>query len=1057
VRAARPIASLRRLDRASGRAAAALILSCGLGAAGNPPELPADVAAEVKSHTEAHRRAKTSGEYASAAVAARRLLELRSRHQPEPWWQTVAARVAVEDLDAILALPPESQAQLAATENMLADARRLSEAGRFDEALHVMDRQLAVRLELLPPNHTDIARSLVNTALDLHRTNQLDRAEERDLRALAIWRDRIPGDSPLTAQTLHNLAWLRLSRGDRAAAEPLYQEALAMRRRILPRGDAAILETLNSYASLLFEQGRLDEAEPLYREALEERQRLHPGGHADLAKSMKNMGELLAARAGRAGPGSAAALLDEAGQLFDDALAMRRQVLAPDHPDIALSMESVALLALRRGDSARAVALLEEGLGLARAALGERHASVAQLLADLGRAQTAAGRADDARRSYESALDIAEGIRTTVLGDERSRAAYAGRLGVREIAATLAGLHMDRGDVDAACGVLERGRSRALLDLLARSEVDLVAELERTQGEDAALRLTAALETVRAARDETARAESALASASAERRTLNPQDVERLRDLEARIASHEALVRSARRQVADVEAAVNGILREAWPQASPLSAPQIRAALQPGERLLVYSWASDRIDALIFSSAADAVSAAVTLASGPARVDELKSLVAGMRRSIASPSASGAEAAAASAAVSSAVLPPELAGPLLQAQRVVIVPDGPLHEIPFEALPWMNAGEPAGLLLEAAPDLVYASSGTLHVMTAGRVAATAPAPAHDRHRAVVLGNARFEISSGGLVSSKGTTDEPDTANSTGARARSGEEVAVAQVNALDWVRLHGGRLAPLPATEAEARIIARLLSDDSSADGTAAAAQVALLLGEEASIVRLEGALGCRFLHLATHGLTGSAARPYDASLALTRPAVPTADDIGFLTLERMIERWRGRLEGCELVVLSACDTQSGIERGDSVMALPWGFFYAGAQSVIASLWKVDDTATMLLMTRLYENLLGAFDGERRAGPRVFAGGRAMTRSDALREARMWLRSLDAVAVRAALDRIDGMVPGRAAAQRASGDRGVVRVGGSTEPAAGDAPYGAPYYWAAFVLLGRGD
>ena len=113
------------------------------------------------------------------------------------------------------------------------------------------------------------------------------------------------------------------------------------------------------------------------------------------------------------------------------------------------------------------------------------------------------------------------------------------------------------------------------------------------------------------------------------------------------------------------------------------------------------------------------------------------------------------------------------------------------------------------------------------------------------------------------------------------------------------------------------------------------------LVGEAANIRELESKVeGKQILHIATHGLTGSSQRPYDASLALTRPEKPSPGDIGFLTLDRLIRSWRSKLKDCDLVVLSACDTQRGIAKGDSVMALPWGFFYAGAPTVVASLRK---------------------------------------------------------------------------------------------------------------------
>ena len=90
----------------------------------------------------------------------------------------------------------------------------------------------------------------------------------------------------------------------------------------------------------------------------------------------------------------------------------------------------------------------------------------------------------------------------------------------------------------------------------------------------------------------------------------------------------------------------------------------------------------------------------------------------------------------------------------------------------------------------------------------------------------------------------------------------------AEASMLDQVRLYGGGLPPLPGTNREAVHIAEVLA---SAGGSAT-----MLLGEQATIGKLEAAVeGRRYVHLATHGLTGSVDRPYDAGLALARPATP--------------------------------------------------------------------------------------------------------------------------------------------------------------------------------------
>ena len=103
------------------------------------------------------------------------------------------------------------------------------------------------------------------------------------------------------------------------------------------------------------------------------------------------------------------------------------------------------------------------------------------------------------------------------------------------------------------------------------------------------------------------------------------------------------------------------------------------------------------------------------------------------------------------------------------------------------------------------------------------------------------------------------------------------------------------------------------------------------------------------YIHLATHGKFDPAS-PLKSALLLS----PEAGSNGMLTADTLYS-----LElDADLVTLSACETGlSKIASGDDLVGLTRGFLYAGSNSIVASLWKVDDLATSQLMTRFYREL----------------------------------------------------------------------------------------------------
>lgn len=140
-------------------------------------------------------------------------------------------------------------------------------------------------------------------------------------------------------------------------------------------------------------------------------------------------------------------------------------------------------------------------------------------------------------------------------------------------------------------------------------------------------------------------------------------------------------------------------------------------------------------------------------------------------------------------------------------------------------------------------------------------------------------------------------------------------------------------LPRLPNAEQEAKSIAQLFNTQ-ALTGKAATEPVVVREMPEAKII-----------HLATHGYSDPNSNALDY-IALA----PTATANGLLTESEIVHM---PLQA-DLVVLSACDSGRGQLTSDGVVGLSRSFLTAGSASVIASLWKVPDQSTAILMKDFY-------------------------------------------------------------------------------------------------------
>lgn len=229
--------------------------------------------------------------------------------------------------------------------------------------------------------------------------------------------------------------------------------------------------------------------------------------------------------------------------------------------------------------------------------------------------------------------------------------------------------------------------------------------------------------------------------------------------------------------------------------------------------------------------------------------------------------------------------------------QLVVVPDGPLHALPFDAV----RATPGGRPLAERYQIDVVPSATLW-LAARRGARPAP----------------------------GTLVLADPALAEGSGVPSAQRAA--------WA-FRGG-LGPLPNARREARAAQRYLDGVTALAGAAAS--------EPALKARDLEAFG--LVHLAAHAVADDTT-PDRSALLL---AAGTGGDDGLLQAREIADL---RLRGA-IVILSACQTASGaVVNGEGVMSLARAFFAGGARTVIGTRWPLGDRDAAMFFERFYRAL----------------------------------------------------------------------------------------------------
>ena len=818
----------------------------------------------------------------------------------------------------------KSALEVARTLNMLGVISH--NEGRYPRAEAFYQRTLAIYEAAPGRAHLNVETPLVNLAEIYSEQGMYDRAEPLLQRALTLLEEAVGKSDPGIAGVIEGLGELYLKQGLYDRAEPLLERAIAMDEAAYGKSSPVVANVLYKLGSLYESQGRYDRAEPLLERALAIQEATRGKSHLEVSRTLIVLGELQREQGA----------YDRAEPLLERALASLETAFGESHLDTAHALIGLADLHRDQGLYDRAEPLYERALAALETELGKSNPNLVRPLQGLAQLRLRQRRKAEALPLLARALSISEGrLRHEALDFSEARLAsflqFLGRDGDRLY--SLARAYPDD----------EGARRLALTSalLLKGRSVEEAADTSRVILRSMGAGDREAFEHLRGLR--TRLAQLSLDGPGKLAPAEYQQRLQRLEDdgdaLEADLAKRSAPLRALTTlpSTADIlqraTAALprDGALVElvAYTDSPPVprpGTPESRLPAQP--RYLALALFPDGRTG--------------TVDLGPA--DVLDKAALRLRAALASRDAHVQTAARELYRLAFKPLLPLLGN----VRKVLLAPDGQLALVPFSAF------HDGRRFLADAFDFTYLTSGRDLLPPPGDL------PASASTSTVIFADPDYSAAPPAQASA------PDGGVTLTQAERS---YSVERFFSLERDNLSGPRWAPLPGTRLEAEAIHRLFPEAQA------------FLGADASKERLLHLPAPGILHIATHGffLADAAASPGARALgaqdlsaggATSRPPDPllrsglvlagagSRADIGS-SLVTALELAGLDLWGTQLVVLSACDTGRGdVKRGQGVYGLRRAFIVAGAETLVVSLWKVDDETTHALMERYYRNLL---------------------------------------------------------------------------------------------------
>jgi CHAT domain-containing protein/Tfp pilus assembly protein PilF len=296
------------------------------------------------------------------------------------------------------------------------------DTGRYTEAELLYNKALKIKGERFGRDHTSFGISLNQLGLFYSTTGRYAEAESFYKKALEVFERRLEKDHPLIAMGLSNLALLYDTSGRYAEAELMFKRATGIKEKRFGREHRSVAVSLSNLAGLYEKTDRNTEAELLYKRALEIQKKKLAKDHPAVAVTLNNLGSLYA-RTGR---------YAEAEPMYKRALEIQEDRLRSEHPSLATSLSNLAGLYEKTGRTAEAELLYKRAIEIKERRLGKEHPSIAVSLSNMALFYATNGRHPESHRLFHRSVAIKKRTKDDVflLLTERQKLAYVNQNGL---------------------------------------------------------------------------------------------------------------------------------------------------------------------------------------------------------------------------------------------------------------------------------------------------------------------------------------------------------------------------------------------------------------------------------------------------------------------------------------------------------------------------------------------------------------------------------------------------------------------------------------------------